>query len=85
MLSNLVGTMRARRVRGWQIAEATGIGETQLSRAINGHEALGLVQRQRIARFLDADLGWLFSSEFKVPPLTKVAVGAAESVGSGGG
>jgi transcriptional regulator with XRE-family HTH domain len=83
MLSNLVGTMRARRVRGWQVAEATGVGESQLSRAVNGHEQLGPIQRQRIAEYLRADVGWLFSREFKVPPLGKVA--AAVSVGVGGG
>lgn len=85
MLSNLVGTMRARRVRGWQVAEATGVGESQLSRAVNGHEQLGPIHRQRIAEYLRADAVWLFSDQFKVPPLAAVAVAAAVSVEGRGG
>ena len=85
MLSNLVGTMRARGVRGWRVTEGTGIGETQLSRFINGHQELGSVQRQQLAEFLGADPRWLFSHEFSVPPLPELAVAAAVSTGDRGG
>lgn len=85
MLANLVATMRMRRVRAWEITEVTGIGECQLSRAIHGHQKLDPVQRQRIAEYLRADVTWLFSTEFLVPPLGEVAVGAAASVAGRGG
>ncbi len=85
MLGNLVALMRVRRIRGWEVARATGISESRLSRFVSGHEDLGSVQRQQIARFLRAEPGWLFSREFKVPPLAELAVAAAASTGDRGG
>lgn len=85
MLGNLVAVMRVRRVRGYQVADAAGISESRLSRFVNGHDDLGLVQRQQIAYFLRADPDWLFSRKLEIPPLPELAITAAASVGGRGG
>jgi transcriptional regulator with XRE-family HTH domain len=43
-----------------QLAKAVGMDETVLSKIIHGYRAPTTEQRKLLARFLEADEGWLF-------------------------
>ena len=67
MLVNLLTALRARSLRAYEIAQAAGLTESKLSRAISGRVQLGPAERTRIANFLDADESWLFQETVSIP------------------
>lgn len=67
-LANLRWKMETLGYKHWQVAQAAGVSESKLSRALSGRATLGGAQKKRISEFLRCDdLPWLFREFHSVP------------------
>ncbi len=67
MFINLGVAVRAKGYKQHIVASAAGMTESTFSRALHGRGTFGPNERKRIAEFLNADEGWLFTTLAKVP------------------
>ena len=68
MLTNMKTALAARGIRQIDLALSEKIPPTVLSEVVNSRRKASSELRSRIARALQADEGWLFSTITRIPP-----------------